>query len=156
MEGLPQLWMNSITSGPAQPLLGKLVYRHNLTSDLAILRIQPIDGSPVPDFKAGQFVALGLKFASEDKITYRAYSLSSPPEEKQYFEFYVKRAMEPVMGKFTSALFHMKEGDLIYWRKPAGAFTLEHKRANGMPDMRGLCWLHPVQVLPLLSVMYCI
>jgi ferredoxin--NADP+ reductase len=100
--------------------------------------MQPADGSPVPDFRAGQFVALGLQFAGEDTVTYRAYSLSSPPEEKRYFEFYIKWAMEPVMGKFTSALFGMKDGDDLYWRKPAGVFTIEDRKPDGTPDTRRL------------------
>jgi ferredoxin--NADP+ reductase len=121
-----------------QPSLGRITYREDLTPDLAILRIQPDDGSPVPDFKPGQFVALGLKLDGDDKVTNRAYSLSSPPEEKSYFELYIKWAMEPVPGKFTSALFNMKVGDKVYWRKPAGAFTLEDKKADGTPDVRAL------------------
>jgi ferredoxin--NADP+ reductase len=122
-----------------QPSLGKLVYRNDLTSDLAIIRIQPSDGSPVPDFKPGQFVTLGIKLDGEgDKITNRAYSLSSPPEEKRYFELYIKWAQEPVPGKFTTALFNRKEGDELYWRKPAGAFTIEEKKVDGTPDERTL------------------
>lgn len=122
----------------AQPLLGTITYREDLTSDLAILRIQPDDGNPVPEFKAGQFITLGLKLEGSDKMTNRAYSLSSPPEEKRFFELYVKWATEPVPGQFTTALFNMKIGDTLYWRKPAGAFTLEDKKADGTPDERVL------------------
>lgn len=43
-----------------------------------------------------------------------------------------------MMGKLTSALFGMKEGDTLYWRKPAGAFTIEDKKADGTPDSRRL------------------
>lgn len=127
-----------MSSGQLPPNVGRIIYRKNLTPDLAIIRVQPADGSPVPDYKAGQFVALGLKLDGDDKITYRAYSLSSPPEEKRYFEFYIKWATEPVMGKFTSALFKMGESGELYWRKPAGAFTIEEKKADGTPDMRRL------------------
>ncbi|HLG37536.1 MAG TPA: FAD-binding oxidoreductase, partial [Nitrososphaera sp.] len=126
------------STGQAQPNLGKLIYRNDIAPDLAILRIQPADGSSIPDFKAGQFVTLGLQFPGENKLTYRAYSISSQPEEKRYFELYIKLAREPVMGKFTSAFFDLKVGDTLYWRKPAGAFTLEEKRADGSPDNRRL------------------
>jgi ferredoxin--NADP+ reductase len=125
-------------SGQSPPNVGRITYRENLTPDLAIIRVQPADGSAVPDFKAGQFVALGLKLDGDNRITYRAYSLSSPPEEKRYFEFYVKWATEPVMGKFTSALFKMGDSGELYWRKPAGAFTIEDKTADGVPDTRRL------------------
>jgi ferredoxin/flavodoxin---NADP+ reductase len=120
------------------PPIGKINYRKNLTPDLAIIRVQPADGRPVPDFKAGQFVALGLKLDGHHNITYRPYSLSSPPEEKRYFEFYIKSASEYVLSMFTSTLFKMFEGDLIYWRNPAGAFTIEDKKADGTPDTRRL------------------
>lgn len=122
----------------APPHIGTINYRKNLTPDLAIIRVQPADGRPVPDFKAGQFVALGLKLNGHHNITYRPYSLSSPPEEKRYFEFYIKSASEHVLSGFTSTLFKMFEGDLIYWRNPAGAFTLEDKKADGAPDTRRL------------------
>jgi len=127
-----------MSSGQAPPYVGRITYRENLTPDLAIIRVRPSDRSQVPDFKAGQFVALGLKLDGEDKITYRAYSLSSPPEEKRHFEFYIKWATEPVMGKFTSALFKMGDSGELYWRKPAGAFTIEEKKADGKPDARRL------------------
>jgi ferredoxin--NADP+ reductase len=126
------------STGQAQPSLGRLTYRNDIAPDLAILRIAPADGSPIPDFKAGQFVTLGLLLDGDDKITYRAYSISSPPEEKRYFELYIKLAREPVMGKFTGAFFDLKVGDTVYWRKPAGAFTLEEKAADGSPDNRQL------------------
>lgn len=126
------------TTGQAQPGLGKLIYRHDIAPDLAILRLQPADGSAVPDFKAGQFVTLGLQFPGDDRVTNRAYSIASPPEEKRYFELYIKLAREPVVGKFTGALFEMKIGDTLYWRKPAGAFTMEEKKADGSPDDRTL------------------
>jgi ferredoxin--NADP+ reductase len=127
-----------MSSGQAPPNVGRITYRENLTQDLAIIRVQPADGSAVPDFRAGQFVALGLKLDSEDKITYKAYSLSSPPEEKRHFEFYIKWVTEPVMGKFTSALFKIGGSGELYWRKPAGAFTIEEKRPDGTPETRRL------------------
>jgi len=128
-----------MSSGQQTPYqIGKINYRKNLTPDLAIFRMQPSDGRSVPDFKAGQFVALGLKQDGNHSITYRPFSLSSPPEEKRYFEFYIKSASEYVMSKFTGTLFKMFEGDLLYWRNPAGSFTIEDKKAEGTPDTRRL------------------
>jgi ferredoxin/flavodoxin---NADP+ reductase len=128
-----------MSSGQQAPShIGKINYRKNLTSDLAIFRMHPADRRPVPDFRAGQFVALGLKVDGDHNITYRPFSLSSPPEEKRYFEFYIKSASEYVMSKFTSTLFKMFEGDRLYWRNPAGSFTIEDKKADGTPDTRRL------------------
>ena len=122
----------------APPYVGKINYCKNLTPDLAIIRVKPANGRSVPDFKAGQFVALGVKLDGDYNITYRPYSLSSPPEEKRYFEFYIKCAREHIISKFTHALFKMIEGDLLYWREPAGAFTIEDKKADGTLDTRRL------------------
>ncbi|MGH9993534.1 MAG: FAD-binding oxidoreductase [Nitrososphaera sp.] len=126
------------TGGQAQPNVGRITYRRHLTPDLAILRLQPEDGAPIPDFRAGQFIAMGLRLPGEDRVTYRAYSIASPPEEKRYFELYIKWTTEPVLGKITTALFKMKAGDTIYWRKPAGAFTIEEGKSDGSPDNRRL------------------
>ncbi len=51
--------------------------------DLSIIRVSPLDGQPIPDFKAGQFVTLGSQLASENKIIRRAYSIASPPHQKK-------------------------------------------------------------------------
>ena len=87
--------MTLARSSQAQPLLGKIIYKKHLTDDLAIIRIQPEDGSEIPEFKPGQFVTLGVRLSDDGKITNRAYSIASPPEEKRYFEFYIKWATEP-------------------------------------------------------------
>src|SRR5688500_19409962 len=42
------------------------------------------------------------------------------------------------MSKFTSKLFKMFEGDPLYWRNPAGAFTIEDQKADETPDTRRL------------------
>ena len=117
-----------------QPYEGKIIYQKNLTDDLAIFRLEPSDKSKILDFKPGQFVPMGVKI--KDKVTYRAYSISSPPEERRYYEFYIRWATKPVLGKITSALFTSKKNKLIFWRKPAGAFTIEDKKPNGTLETR--------------------
>ena len=124
------------SKGQLPPNEGIITYKRNLTEDLAIIRMQPADGGDVPSFKAGQFVTLGVKLPEENKIVYRAYSISSPPEEKKYYEFYIKWATEPFPGKITSVIFHLKEDSTILWRKPAGSFTIEDKKPDGTPEFR--------------------
>lgn len=113
---------------------GRLIYKKNLTSDLAIFRFEPVDHSPIDDFKPGQFVNLGLKL-DEQEVTHRAYSLASPPHEKKYYEFYIKHKEHPTLGKFTTALFKMKLDDLVLLQSPRGAFTIEEK-PDGTSDAR--------------------
>ena len=124
--------------GQLPPNQGKIIYKLNLTEDLAIIRMAPTDGSFISDFKAGQFVTLGVKLPEENKIVYRAYSISSAPEEKRYYEFYIKWALEPIPGKITSVIFHLNEGNTILWRKPAGTFTIEDKKPDGTEESRRL------------------
>ena len=112
-----------------------LSYIRVLKEDLAIFRIKPADG-PVPDFKAGQFVTLGLHIPSEGKIVRRAYSIASPPEQKKYFELIIRWVRKPVPGRLTTELFSKKEEDEIMWVKPTGIFTINEKLHSGEADNR--------------------
>ncbi|MGI0024028.1 MAG: FAD-binding oxidoreductase [Nitrososphaera sp.] len=114
---------------------GMISYVQVLKEDLAIFHITP-DNGPVPDFKAGQFVTLGLHVPSEGKIIRRAYSIASPPEQKKRFELVVRWVRKPVPGRLTTELFSKKEGDEIAWVKPTGIFTINDKMPDGSPENR--------------------
>ena len=114
---------------------GKVTYVQVLKEDLAIYHITP-DNGPVPDFKAGQFVTLGLHVTTEGKVIRRAYSIASPPEQKKRFELIIRWVRKPVPGRLTTELFNKKEGDEIAWVKPTGIFTINEKMHDGSPDNR--------------------
>ena len=114
---------------------GRLIYKKNLTEDLAIFRFENADKSEIKDFHPGQFVNLGLKLDGKE-ITHRTYSISSSPYEKNYYEFYIKHKEHPTLGKFTTALFKMELGSSIFLQTPRGAFTIEDERPDGNPDTR--------------------
>lgn len=103
---------------------------------MKVFRIAPI-GWELPDFKAGQFVAIGLPGASPrcieatdefeaqdpDKIIKRAYSIASSSQSKQYLEFYITLVHS---GSLTPRLFELKIGDKIWvGQKFVGMFTLD-------------------------------
>ncbi len=113
----------------------KLIYKKNLTEDLAVFRFQLSDGSQVAEFKPGQFIELGL-ILDGDKITYRDYTISSPPHEKEFYEFYIKHKEHPDLGKFTTPLFNMKINDVVFWKKPRGVFTIEETKPDAFPEER--------------------
>ncbi len=113
----------------------KITYVQVLKEDLAIFHVTPESG-PIPDFKAGQFVTLGLHVPSEGKIIRRAYSIASPPEQKKRFELVIRWVRKPVPGRLTTELFNKKEGDDIAWVKPTGIFTINDKMHDGTPDNR--------------------
>ena len=113
-----------------------ITYVQSLKEDLTIFRLVPNDGSGVPNYKAGQFLTIGLNVASENKIIRRAYSIASHPENRKYIELYIRWVRKPLPGRLTTQLFNAKEGDEINWIKPTGAFTLNDTYADGKKDER--------------------
>lgn len=113
-----------------------IVRRIDITKDLLILHVSPDAG--VPDFLPGQYVALALgdetaqehkgieldvKPLQKPKLIKRAYSIGSPPTEKEYLEFYI--AVVPG-GELTPKVASLKAGDRIYVApKITGTFTLK-------------------------------
>lgn len=117
-----------------------LTYINILKEDLAIFRLVPQDG-PVPEYKAGQFITIGMHVPSENKIIRRAYSIASHSENRKYIELYIRWVRKPLPGRLTTQLFSAKEGDEIAWIKPVGAFTLDDKDHSGEKDERRIVCL---------------
>jgi ferredoxin--NADP+ reductase len=112
-----------------------LVGRIEITPELLILQVRPDEG--VPDFKPGQYVALGLpgsavryhgalpekEAPAADKLIKRAYSIGSSPSQREYLEFYI--AVVPD-GALTSRLAALTPGDRLFSQpKVTGTFTVE-------------------------------
>ena len=114
-----------------------ITYAQLLKEDLVILRIVPKEG-PVPDYKAGQFITLGLPNPSEGgKIVRRAYSIASHPENKDYIELVIRWVRKPLPGRLTTQIFNAKEGDEILWLKPTGrALLINEELPSGEKDNR--------------------
>ena len=103
---------------------------------MRILRIKP-DGWEFGDYKAGQFVALGLpakaprcpeateehtQHADPEKIIRRAYSIASSSTQN-HLEFYITLVHS---GALTPRIFALNTGDRIMMGKKAtGMFTLD-------------------------------
>ncbi len=116
---------------------GTVTYVHLLKEDLVIIRMVPNDG-PVPDYKPGQFITLGLPNPVEGgKIVRRAYSIVSHPENKDYIELVIRWVRKPLPGRLTTQIFNIKEGDEILWLKPTGrALLINDELPNGERDNR--------------------
>jgi ferredoxin--NADP+ reductase len=112
-----------------------LVNRIEITPELLILQVRPDTG--VPEFKAGQYVALGLPGSASrysgalpekeelapDKIIKRAYSIGSSPLQRDYLEFYI--AVVPD-GALSSRLAALAPGDRLFSQpKVTGTFTVD-------------------------------
>ncbi|MGI9565813.1 MAG: ferredoxin--NADP reductase [Nitrosopumilus sp.] len=112
-------------------------YVQLLKEDLVIIRLAPKD-NPVPEYKAGQFITLGLPNPVEGgKIVRRAYSIASHPENRDYIELVIRWVRKPLPGRLTTQLFNAKEGDEILWLKPTGrALLINDELPNGEKDTR--------------------
>ena len=108
-----------------------------LKEDLMVMRFVPAEGE-VPQYKAGQFVTLGLPVKSENgKIIRRAYSIASHPENRKYVELFIRWVRKPVPGRLTTELFNIREGDEVGWLNPTGmALLVTEKLPDGSPDGR--------------------
>ncbi len=102
---------------------------------MKIIRVKP-EGWDLPEYKAGQFVALGLYGSAEkcesateefkepdpDKLIKRAYSIASSSAQ-DYVEFYITLVHS---GSLTPRIFNLNIGDKIWMGKKAvGMFTLD-------------------------------
>lgn len=102
---------------------------------MKIIRVKP-DGWDLPEFTAGQFVALGLnedvprcaeatdefKAPKPGKMIRRAYSIASSSSQ-DFVEFYITLVHS---GSLTPRIFSLNIGDKIYMApKPTGMFTLD-------------------------------
>ena len=103
---------------------------------LMIMRVVA-DGWKLPDFKAGQFVVLGLPGSSPrcqlsepehvctdpHKLIRRAYSIASSSLTREYMDFYISLVSS---GALTPRLFALNIGDHLYLSsKTTGMFTLD-------------------------------
>lgn len=115
---------------------GTITYIQVLKEDLEIIRFVPNEG-PVPQYKPGQFVTVGMPVPAENnKIIRRAYSIASHPENRKFIELYIRWVRKPFPGRVTTQLFNAKEGDELHWIKPTGAFTINDKKPDGSDDDR--------------------
>lgn len=111
-----------------------------MNPDLFIMKIKP-EGWDIPDFKPGQYCAIGLPASlprtadagpdpasvQPDGWIKRAYSIASPPDDKKALEFYVALVKE---GALTPRLANLRPGSKIWVsNKFTGVFT-----ADSLPE----------------------
>lgn len=105
-----------------------LAERVDLNERLAVFKYRP-DSGAVPPFEPGQFTTLGLRHerptpGSRSSLTRRAYSIASPPGQRELVEFYVSLVDQ---GAVTPRLFSSEAGDRVWLDSRAhGHFTLRH------------------------------
>lgn len=114
-----------------------ITYVQLLKEDLVVFRVVPNDGI-IPNYKAGQFITLGIPVISENyKTVRRAYSLASHPENRKYYEFVIRWVRKPLPGRVTTQMFYASEGDQVTLGLPTGnALTINERLHDGRKDDR--------------------
>ncbi len=100
---------------------GLVEHKKDLTHDIVELRINLKDPKQI-DFKAGQYVQLQSEpYKGRDSVM-RAYSVSSPPSDKNNIELNIRLVPD---GICTTWVFeHLEEGQEVSFSGPYGDFYL--------------------------------
>ncbi|ROP80831.1 ferredoxin-NADP reductase [Stella humosa] len=99
-----------------------------LTPSARRIRFEPLRGGELPfRFRAGQYVKLELPIAGD--MVERAYSISSAPGERHFFEITVKREEHGLGSTFLHR--ELAAGEALRLNAPLGDFTLDLQRDLG-------------------------
>ncbi|MBC2867355.1 globin domain-containing protein [Streptomyces mexicanus] len=109
----------------------KVVERIEETADVATFKLRPVDDGPVPGYRAGQYVSVGVTLADGARQI-RQYSLTAAPGSPVR-QFAVKRVTGDATtpdGEVSNHLHaHVREGDILQLSAPYGDLVLEDTTA---------------------------
>ncbi len=106
---------------------GKLLSKRPLTYDIVELRIELLEPKTM-DFVAGLYVQLeSEEYDGNDRVM-RAYSMSSPPSDKNHIELMIRKVPNGICT--TWAFEHLKEGQEVTFSGPYGKFHLSNTDAE--------------------------
>ncbi len=118
-----------------------VVAREMISDSLSIFRIalDPESGE-IPDFIPGQYLVLGANNERDPTkgSVRRSYSICSQPEEKRYFEFFVRASKHHYTDNpMTEQLWRMQVGSRL-WVGPkiTGNFTIDHTVGRNDPRLK--------------------
>ncbi|MFJ9925087.1 globin domain-containing protein [Streptomyces misionensis] len=113
-------------SGSKELHAWEVVGREEDTADVVTFRVRPVDGAPVREFRAGQYVSVGVKLADGARQI-RQYSLSGAPGESVR-QFSVKRVHGGATpdGEVSNHLHaDVRVGDVLELSEPFGDLVLD-------------------------------
>ncbi|MDN3513802.1 MAG: 2Fe-2S iron-sulfur cluster binding domain-containing protein [Candidatus Brocadia sp.] len=106
---------------------GKLLSKKPLTYDIVELRIELLESQTI-DFVAGKYVQLESEEYNGNDRVMRAYSISSPPSDKNHIELIIRKVPS---GICTTWIFeHLREGQEVVLSGPYGKFHLSDTDAE--------------------------
>jgi ferredoxin-NADP reductase/MOSC domain-containing protein YiiM/ferredoxin len=90
------------------------------------VRLENLDGAPVPPARAGQYLTLRLQLENEQRSVLRNYSLSGPPGAG-YYRITVKRERDGAASGYLHT--RLRVGDQLDIAAPRGTFILDRTHA---------------------------
>jgi glycine betaine catabolism B len=130
------------------------------TPEVRTFRLVPVDGGMLPfDYLPGQYLTIE-QMIDGSKVT-RCYTIASSPSRAGYCEISVKR--EPQGLSSRNLHDHVREGDRVLIRAPAGKFVFTGSEASRLVVIAGgvgitpmmsitryltdICWKGPIDVI---------
>ncbi|MGW2897976.1 globin domain-containing protein [Streptomyces sp. NPDC001212] len=109
----------------------EVVERIEETADVATFKLRPVDDAPVPGYRAGQYVSVGVELPDGARQI-RQYSLTAAPGSPVR-QFAVKRVAGDATtpdGEVSNHLHaHVRVGDVLQLSAPYGDLVLEETEA---------------------------
>ncbi|MET9408896.1 globin domain-containing protein [Streptomyces sp. NPDC002935] len=129
------------------------------TADVATFRLRPADGGPLPDFRAGQYVSVGVELPDGARQI-RQYSLSSAPGSpvRQISVKRVRADENPggpssPEGEVSNHLYeHVREGSVLQVSAPYGDLVLDDTDAPVLLASAGIGVTPMIAMLEQLAV----
>jgi hypothetical protein len=124
----------------------------NRANDICSFYLEPHDGGALPPFLPGQFLTFELNVPNHPVPVVRCYSLSDSPLVRDRYRVSIKRMGPPPKAApdappgLSSSYFHdhLKEGDIVDVKAPAGGFHLDTASERPAVFIAGGIGLTPV------------
>ncbi len=92
------------------------------SEDITSFYLTPLDDRPLDPFKAGQHLQVEVQIPSLRGTYRRSYSLSGPPQDRQFYRISVKREHNGLVSRFLHD--DCLKGSVIAAQKPSGDFVV--------------------------------
>ena len=141
----------------AKPLIynATLTERVDLTSQLAVFKIETDEPIPESSFIPGQYVTLGMNNEERPDLgsVRRPMSIASAPEERDAMEFYIRYVSHPDSDNpLTHLLWTTRVSDRLFLRDRAvGKFTVRDTVGDDDPRLR-ICVAAGTGLAPFISM----
>ena len=138
----------------------KLEEMEDMTYDIKRLRMALPEGETI-SFKAGQFMQFYTKpYAKVQDVVFRAYSMSSPPQDNKHIELLIRKVPEGLCTTYVHE--HLNEGDQVRLSGPYGDFYYRGNcdtmimvaGGSGLAPMRSLIYDNLYKKIPVNMIFY--